>query len=265
MTRGRVGARALVAALGAALLVGLGGPASAGAAKRDRGDFRLSFAATAPAGTEAGMAVLRRHADLKRLVRGLNAGIRLPRNIRVVVDGSDGPYYDPSARTIVMSPDFSQLTVDLFRADDPSGAQAEILEMAGAVSDFVFLHEAGHALVHQLRLPITGREEDAVDDLAIVLMSEVFDKGESALAASYLFGLFSAQRDALGAEDFFDEHSLDEQRFYAIGCHVYGSSPRKHKDTAKALGLPAARQARCRSEYRQMLRSWTRLLDPYLK
>src|SRR5690606_27845489 len=35
---------------------------------------------------------------------------------------------------------------------------------------FIVLHETGHALVHLLDLPVTGRQEDAVDQLAAILM-----------------------------------------------------------------------------------------------
>jgi hypothetical protein len=234
------------------------------AAKPDRGDFRLTYE-RAPSGTEVGMTVLRKNAALRTLVRELNAGIRLPRDIRVVVGRSGGPYYHPARRTIVVSPDFIELVLALFRADDPKEPEREIRRMAGDVAEFVFLHEVGHALVHQLRLPVTGREEDAVDGLATVLMLEVFEEPSSALAASYLFGLFGDQRDTLEAADFFDEHSLDEQRFYSIICHVYGSNPREHADLAAAAEFPAERRARCRAEYSQMVNSWFRLLRPYFK
>ena len=36
-----------------------------------------------------------------------------------------------------------------------------------ANAQFTLLHELGHALIHTLKLPVLGREEDAADTLAI--------------------------------------------------------------------------------------------------
>jgi hypothetical protein len=258
--------RLLVLAVAAlALLAVAAAPATAAKKRPDRGDFKLTYQKSAPADAKNGMTVLRTYASLRTLVKELNAGFRLPRDIRVLVGGSDGPYYDPNRRTIVMSPDFFELVLQLFRQDDPNESERTLRRMTGDVAEFVFLHEVGHALVDQLRLPITGREEDAVDDLAAVLMLEVFEEPSTALAASYMFALFGDQREALEASDFFDEHSLDEQRFYSIICHMYGSDPRAWGDLAKSVGLPASRRSRCRSDYQQTVRSWFRLLRPHLK
>lgn len=43
-----------------------------------------------------------------------------------------------------------------------------------------FYHEVGHALVDVLELPITGKEEDAVDQLSTYVLVEDADGGEVA-------------------------------------------------------------------------------------
>ena len=49
----------------------------------------------------------------------------------------------------------------------PAGRPAERDDYVSGVLSFVFLHELGHALIHELALPITGREEDVADQLAV--------------------------------------------------------------------------------------------------
>jgi hypothetical protein len=62
-----------------------------------------------------------------------------------------------------------------------------------------------------------------------------------------------------------DEPSLDQQRFYSIVCLLYGDEPQRFPDLAKKIGLDSARLKRCRGEYAQLVRSWNKLLRPYLK
>jgi Putative metallopeptidase len=38
---------------------------------------------------------------------------------------------------------------------------------------FVFLHETSHALIHEMELPVLGREEDAADAFASITMLKV--------------------------------------------------------------------------------------------
>src|SRR4029078_13036153 len=60
---------------------------------------------------------------------------------------------------------------------------------------FVLHHELGHALVDLLNLPVTGKEEDAVDQLAtVVLLSSDNDADTvSGLAGAYTQLLMAAR------------------------------------------------------------------------
>jgi len=64
---------------------------------------------------------------------------------------------------------------------------------------------------------------------------------------------------------FWDEHSLDKQRFYNLACWLYGHDSEKYGSLVEDGSLPQARAERCPAEYEQMSRSWTTLLKGHLK
>ena len=129
---------------------------------------------------------------------------------------------------------------------------------------FIFYHELGHALVDVLDLPITGREEDAVDQLSTLVLLSAGEEGrEAALTGAVWFGLRASA--ATGQLPFWDEHSLDEQRFYNILCLVYGSDPESGHYLVEEGLLPQERAIRCPNEYEQMDSSWNQLLSGYLR
>jgi hypothetical protein len=213
----------------------------------------------------ASVAVIEQEAGLPDLVDALNEMIALPRDVRVRVGGEEGPYYDPEEVEIVMPPSFVDTVGELFAESEAFDTDDELLEEIGSVVAFVFLHEAGHALVDQLDLPTTGREEDAVDELATVLSTRFEDGGDLGLAAALMFGLFGEERTEIAEDEFWGEHSLDEQRFYSILCHVYGSDPEEYEEIVTEAGIDDDRLEQCPQEYEQKVDAWDELLGPHLK
>lgn len=201
---------------------------------------------------------------LQEAVDTVNALAGLPRDMTVFFRdcGEPNAAYDPRSGNITFCFELVKLFDELYSKQAKSPEEAKEL-IRGAVF-FVFFHEFGHALAHELDLPLTGKEEDAVDQFATLLLLEQGEKGEQAALSGAAFFL------ALGSEPgkkllFWDEHSLDAQRFYNIACWLYGASP-FHQVNLVAKGLlPAPRAARCGDEFQQMRRSWKRLADPKLK
>lgn len=264
MGRLKGGAAVLLAA--AVLGAAAAGAAPAQAPIKDRGDFKLVYnKRPAKPANKRLLRLLLGPAAFRDLVEGLNEVFALPRKITVSLAAGDGPYYDPSTRTIRINYDFVQYVEDLFRDAGYSKKQSELDDVAIAITYFVFFHEVGHAFVDQYDLPITGREEDAVDELATVIVTEYFDAAEIALAAALMFDLSSYGVTEFEEADFWDVHSLDRQRFYSILCWVYGSDPKEFRADVRELGLGQDRLEGCPYEYRQKVRAWERLLEPYVK
>jgi hypothetical protein len=115
---------------------------------------------------------------------------------------------------------------------------------------FVLLHEMAHALVHELNLPVLGREEDAADTFAIVTMLKLGTTSahHPMLAEAAKAWFLTDKRDKReGTQpDAYDAHGLDEQRAYRIVCLMVGSNKEEFKDLANQTNLPEERQETCR-------------------
>jgi hypothetical protein len=125
----------------------------------------------------------------------------------------------------------------------------------------MIFHGIVHAFIAQYQFPVLGKEEDAADNLATVLLIEFFEDGrEIVLSAADFFNLISSGRSEVTEEDFWDEHSLDEQRYYSMLCMVYGSDPEKYSSLKKETGFPDDRAELRVEEYENMSESWFSLL-----
>lgn len=129
------------------------------------------------------------------------------------------------------------------------------------------LHEIGHLLVDQLNLPVLGREEDAVDTMATVMMLETGTRSDVLALQDTVDGwLYSeTSRPARGYvnADFYGAHSLDIQRSYAIACLMVGSDYDNHTQYATRISLPIDRQNSCAEDYRIAEQGWNTVLEPY--
>jgi hypothetical protein len=123
-------------------------------------------------------------------------------------------------------------------------------------------HELGHALVHQLELPITGKEEDAVDEFAVLALLN-FNDEEGVQAGVYQF---KADADEYKDDEplYWDSHSLDAQRMYDMVCIAYGGKPELYEELAKNSAIPDERLEECPFEYQDALYAWNTILEPYL-
>jgi hypothetical protein len=210
------------------------------------------------------------------VVNLVNRTIALPRDIPILIsDRSDiGPAYLPDVRvakgrtiSVILFPGwFLSLELRSLRGELRGVRGLSARRALAYANQFIVAHEIGHALVDQLDLPITGREEDAVDGFAAYLHAEDPRFGPMApVSAAVLFDAIKTDDGKLGDSDFADEHSLPQQRVYQFLCWVYGSDTRRFRGIVGPDMLPRDRAARCRGEYRQLRSSWTRLLAAHLK
>ena len=115
------------------------------------------------------------------------------------------------------------------------------------------------------KLPITGREEDAVDQLSALVLIHNTNNGEQmALDGAMSFKLY-ADLDRGQTKIYWDEHSLDEQRFYDTICLIYGHAPDKYSYFINDGTLPEQRAELCREDYARVESAWHKLLSPFFK
>jgi len=216
---------------------------------------------------------LRQSRAIQRVVDAVNALVTVPREIPIVfTDATDiGPAYLPDQKgqelgVIVFPGWFLKLSDDLLRRELRGVRGMGPKRTLRAATQFVVAHEIGHALVDRLDLPVTGKEEDAVDGFAAYMLTSDKRFGPMVpLAAAMLFDGLKTEDRKLGDGDFADEHSLPQQRTYQFVCWIYGSDPKRFKGIVGPDMLPRQRAQRCPAEYRQVRRSWDRLLAPHRK
>jgi len=202
---------------------------------------------------------------LSQVIANLNDKIALPRDIVVSFEDCDSPdaFYDTDSRQLTMCYQLIDEYYDLFgrKLKDKTKLDNAV---RGAVAS-AFFHELGHGLVDVWKLPITGKEEDAVDQLStLILMNDTANGEQMALDGAFCFKLY-ADLDRGQKKTFWDEHSLDEQRFYDSICLIYGRDPDKYAYLVKDHMLPEERAELCREVYPKIASSWYQLLRPYIK
>lgn len=195
----------------------------------------------------------------------INEQFSLPEPLVIVLGGADGPLYNPDANEILIPYTFLEQVANRFKAADYANPDISIAEATSDALVHTLFHELAHALIAIHQLPVVGKEEDAADSLAAVLSIEYFDNGaEIAISAADLFYLESNDIEEFEEADFWDEHSLDLQRYYATLCHVYGSEPKKYAYLLEDTGFSQERGDFCIDEYDSAVTNWLTLLAPYM-
>lgn len=197
---------------------------------------------------------------LERIAESLNQKYTMPRPVTLVFAEMDTPnaFYHPEAHAIIITYELIDYFIALFAQIAPDAVADHT---AGAIV-FTLFHELGHCLIGELELPATGREEDAVDDFATLLLIEAGDSGEESIISASMWFMAKGESKA-SSTPFWDEHSLDMQRFYGIVTLVYGYKPARYEGLCKVLELPERRLALAREEYARKHKAWDRLLAPY--
>ena len=200
-------------------------------------------------------------------MREFLAFVRLPRTLTLKLagcDGDDNAWYDTDELTVTVCYEY----LDAVRKKAPKTTTPEGVTPEGAWRGplyEVFLHETGHALFDQLHLPILGREEDAADQLAAVLL---LHQGRQAARDTVLGVAWMYSRDAkaesVDRKRLANVHGLSAQRFYNLLCIAYGAEPALFADLVEKKYLPEGRAETCEDEYTQVAFALRTLMGPYV-
>lgn len=133
---------------------------------------------------------------------------------------------------------------------------------------YVLYHEIGHMFVSQFELPILGREEDAADNIATLMLlhAETEEKDNILLdsAHSWFLSNNSATDDVISDAEFYDSHSLDIQRAFQIVCLMVGADAELFANIATEVGIDEERQESCSFDYQQLTQNWLRLSEAFV-
>jgi hypothetical protein len=219
---------------------------------------------------------LQKYQSFEKLAQKLNRVLMMPNNVKIVLGdcGAVNAYYKPSEHSINICYELIDRFTDVFRQYYQSKKlnihQLEVVnkvnrQVAGTTI-FTFFHELGHTLIEELDLPVTGKEEDTVDEFSTIFLAELGQE-YAALASAIQFGLSGNREMESVSKDlsFWDEHSLNYQRFYNIICLVYGKNPQEYDILVDKIGIPPQRKTTCRIDYNKKLKAWKTLLSPHLR
>jgi hypothetical protein len=233
------------------------------------GSFRLTYATVKDKDYQELREVFQETGLLEEAVKSLNETFLLPATVEVTVRecGEANAYYESDSRRISLCYELVAYYAGMFFAEAESEEDQEWAgEAVAGATLFTLYHELGHALIDVWDLPITGREEDAVDQLATIILLEAGEEGETA-ALNGASSFWGEDDEEAEAEDpsFWDEHSVGEQRFYNIVCWSYGKNPQGMSYVIEDEWLPEARAAGCPEEYARMAKGWDALLSPHVR
>jgi hypothetical protein len=205
--------------------------------------------------------ILKELKPFEAMADSYNRKFFFPRDVFVVVaeTGQVSCWYQPEKHRVYISYEFLDYLLKLFRSVEPEKqARGDALNTLF----FVALHEMGHALIGELDIPTTGQEEDAVDDFACLTVHQVGGSArDQAMAAARWFAIMSERNNS--DLPYWDEHSLDIQRFYGILGLMYGADPNRYMFAEKLV--PERTLQRYVSGYPKKLDSWERLLGPHFR
>jgi hypothetical protein len=218
----------------------------------------------------------------QQMANQLTRAVVLPHDLQVVITdelpkGIDDPTTELDGRRIFWPAAFSKetqeaLTRFLSEVARDKGAPkvisqenftADVLNVWG--NQFILGHELGHAVIHQLNIPLTGLEEDSADGFATFFtLNDERTKSNAALGAAVLFDALGSKKPNLTMEDFSSDHAVILQRVYNFLCSVLGSDPRRLQSLVTDGYIPESRAMFCGREWSQLNNGWWTILEPHL-
>lgn len=261
----------LLGAVSAVLITGCSAPdtPSADVASKSVDDFNGRFVATyEPAGDTANAGeetFLRDHTVLEDFTDAMNEYVRIPRDVKVIAKdcGESNAFYFPDEHAIEICYELSAQERETFTSAGDSGEALDTAVYQSIVA--TLYHEAGHAFIGELELPITGREEDVADQMAAYILTSDDESKDFLLTTADSYALAGERIETYDDTAFSDTHSLAAQRSVNFLCYVYGSDESTFEYLVDDGALNAERAEGCADEYTQLTTAWETLLAPYIR
>lgn len=209
---------------------------------------------------------------LEDLAAGLNETLILPTDVLITFAdcGQPNAFYTPEHKAVIMCYEF---VVDFAETLTPIyDNETDLYDAIFGTTMFFFYHEVGHALVDVLDLPITGRQEDAVDQLSTLILLALDDPGSEPVggpailsAALWFFQTWQKMEASGMSQTYFGEHSLTPQRFFNLACWTFGSNPDLYSWVVQDGMLPSDRAQQCPGELDRFDKAWGTLMDKHFR
>jgi hypothetical protein len=206
-----------------------------------------------------------KHVRALEHLQTLLSPLRLPRPLLLKVSGCDGEsnaWYDGDSVTVCY-----EFLADLLKNALEGTLPSTITQDDAILGPFmdVFLHESGHAVFDQLKVPVLGREEDAADLFSAYIMLQL---GKEDARRLILGNVYQYKADVVNPQvpltKYADEHGIPAQRFFNVLCIAYGADQKLFADVVEKGYLPKKRAEGCDLEYEQTAFAFKKLIGPYI-
>ncbi len=203
---------------------------------------------------------LKQEVVLQEFIDEMNNRIEFPGEVTIKIEecGESNAFYYDDISTISICYEFIDEMIAL--QDENIDERQKLVNAVG----FIFLHEMGHALVAKLDLPITGKEENAVDELAmLVLTSDTTDRAYFAAVEGAMQFYSDALNENLKNFDFYDTHAPSIERYYDMVAIIVAAYPESAVDFVgdnDKYKIPQERADLAVEQYEKKLNTWKTLL-----
>lgn len=237
--------------------------------------FNVAYATSADSIAEQWRAILSNARFLERAARGLNRHLALKQSITLEVAscGDANARFNPRTRHATVCYELiEEIFGQLLKLDDESASRvpdhtphtdSTLLSNLIGTARFFLFHEVAHGLISTFKVPVTGKVEDAADQLAVILLERVSEGSGEAGAdiegASLLFSIW-AGTERFNRRTLTDVHALAAQRTANLMCWSYATDELEVMRLSAADFLSSARVAQCPAEWAQIRASWGQLL-----
>ncbi len=230
------------------------------------GELRRIYEPAMTPSDQQALSEIKRSGVVSEITRFVNNEFILPDNLHIRLGARRGPLFDNQYGEIDIPYSFITTTRESFAAAWPNKSKDEIFNATMDVLMHVLMHEMGHALLDLYGIPAIRNEENEVDDLAAILLVEMFeDGGKIVLSAAKAFDLQSAREEVYGRAYMGTEHGQSIERFRNMACLVYGSNPKTHPELLENTGLTQDDAEECTRRYKMRRAYWFDTLGPNMR
>jgi hypothetical protein len=188
--------------------------------------------------------------------------LRLPRDltVRTAQCGTTNMAYKPQGPVTICYELVD--TIEQFVANNTRDAALRQTVITGAFIQAA-LHETAHGIFDILEVPVWGREDDAADRLAALIMMQFGDDTANVV----MYGtqlLFRWSNQKWTGSNFASEVSPDAQRYFNYVCIAVAANWPQFGGLVEKKIIPPHRAKQCSFEYDQIRKAFDLRIMPYI-
>jgi hypothetical protein len=194
------------------------------------------------------------------------APLRLPKDLKIVAKDCGAqtlPY--PAGGPVTICYDLIDTIEQQAQKVYPQDTGSQGVIVVGATVEAI-MHETAHGIFDVLQIPIWGREDDAADRLAALMMMQFGEDMEKVTiyGSTALFKALATAQKTWTGSDFADTASPDAQRYYNYLCIAAGADPGLFGGVLTDGTIPSFRAADCQYEYDQVKKAFDLRIMPFI-